>query len=298
MKHKLLIQLIVISLVASLALSACAPQPVAPAATAAPTQPPTTAVPTPQPTPITLVDGLGRTVTLSSPAQRIVSMAPSNTEVLFAVGAGSQVIGRDEFSDYPEEAKSLPTIGGSFGQYNLEEIAKLQPDLVLAAEINTPEQVQALENLGLAVYFLANPTEMEGVYRNLEIVGILTGHEEQAKILAGSLRQRVQAVEAKVAGATGQPTVFYELDSTDPNAPYTAGPGTFIDLLIQMAGGISAGSQLSGQWAQISAEQLIVFNPEIILLGDAAYGVTVESVGQRPGWDAISAVQNRQGVPV
>ncbi len=122
------------------------------------------------PTSLSITDGLGREITLEATPQRIVSLAPSNTEILFAVGAGSQVIGRDEFSDYPEEAASIEIIGGSFGEYNVEAIVALEPDLVLAAEINPPELVQQLEDLGLTVYYLSNPTTLEGMYTNLETV--------------------------------------------------------------------------------------------------------------------------------
>src|SRR5688572_9216804 len=142
-----------------------------------------------------LTDGLGRNVVLPQAAQRVVSLAPSNTEILFAIGAGSQVVGRDEFADYPEEAKSLPSVGGSMGNYNLEQITALKPDLVLAAEINTPEQVKAIEELGLAVYYLSNPKTLEDLYTNLEIVAKLTGHEADAAILITSLKARVAAVD-------------------------------------------------------------------------------------------------------
>jgi iron complex transport system substrate-binding protein len=239
-------------------------------------------------------DGLGRTVTLSGPAQRVISLAPSNTEILYAVGAGSQVIGRDEFSDYPAEAKELPSVGGSFGEFNNEAIVSLKPDLVLAAELNPPELVTTLEDLGLTVYYLKNPLDLEGVYENLRIVGGLTGRLEGAETLIGSLQERVEAVTAKTAGISTRPKVYYELDATDPNAPYTAGPGTFIDMLITMAGGQNIGGSLSSPWAQISAEELVVQNPEIILLGDAAYGVTPESVAARAGWEKLDAVTNNQ----
>ena len=287
MNRTLLPRLLIITLIASLLLGSCTPQaPAAPSVTEAPT-----------PNPIVLTDGLGRTVNLPGPAQRVVSIAPSNTEILFAVGAGSQVVGRDEFTNYPEEAKALPSIGGSFGQYNNEAIVNLQPDLVLAAEINTPDQVQALQDLGLTVYLLPNPTDLEGMYQNLGTVALMTGHEAEAAKLVESLKTRVQAVEMKVAPISFRPTVFYELDITDPNAPYTAGAGTFIDLLINKAGGFNVGSTLSSPWAQISIEELVVLNPHIILLGDAAYGVSVESVGQRAGWDSIEAVKNGKVYP-
>jgi iron complex transport system substrate-binding protein len=247
--------------------------------------------------PITLIDGLGRTVTLAEPAQSVVSLAPSNTEILFALGAGSQVVGRDDFSNYPEEALAVVSVGGSMGDYNLEEITRLQPDLVLAAEINTPEVVNGLENLGITVYYLSNPEQIEGIYTNLEIVGKLTGREEEAAALNASLQARVERVEAALQNVTKQPLVFYELDGTDPAKPWTAGPGTFLDHLVQRAKGINAAAGLSGEWAQISQEELLVQNPDIILLGDAAWGVTVEMVSERPGWNQIQAVAEGRVYP-
>ncbi len=276
-------------------LAACSP-----AATPSPLPPsaPATQLPTsPAPAPITLTDGLGRTVTLKSPAQRVVSLTPATTEILFAVGAGSQVIGRDMFSDYPAEAQSVSDIGGSWGEYNLEAIVALQPDLVLAGGINPPELVASLEGLGLTVYFLPNPATLEELYANLETVGSLTGHEAEAAALVGSLQARVAAVDEKIMPLSYAPTVYYELDATNPTKPFTAGPGTFVDLLIARAGGINIGSALSGQWAEISLEELVVQNPAIIILGDSAYGETPEKVAARPGWESLAAVQNGQIFP-
>ena len=240
----------------------------------------------------TIEDGLGRELTLDEPAQRVVSLAPSNTEILFAVGAGDQVIGRDEFSDYPDQANTLPSVGGGFGDYNLEAIVDLEPDLVLAAEINTPEQVRALEDLGLTVFFLSNPTSLEEMYRNLLAVATLTGHESETEKLVDELRERVTQVEKGIESAEDQPTAFYELDATDPSAPWTAGSGTFINTLITMAGGANIASDMEGQYLQISVEELLVRDPQVILLGDAVYGVTEESLSERPGWNNISAMVN------
>lgn len=251
----------------------------------------------PKPQPMALSDGLGRSVSLAEPAKRVVSLAPSNTEILFAIGAGSQVVGRDEFSDYPAEAQSLPSIGGSFTNYNYEAIVDLKPDLVLAAEINTPEQVQALQDLGLTVYYLANPKDMDGLYANLVTVAKMTGHEGEAQKLVEALKKRVSAVTEKIAKVSERPTVFYELDSTDPSAPFTAGPGTFVDLLIGMAGGKNVADPSGPPWAQLSLEQIIVLDPQIILLGDSAYGVTPESVGQRAGWEGVEAVKSGRVYP-
>ena len=285
MPRKLLFTFLTLTLI----LAGCAP------ARTSESAPVATEIPTAD-IPITLTDGLNRTVTLQGPAQRIVSLAPSNTEILFYIGAGAQVVGRDETSDYPAEALSLPTVGGWSG-FSTEAIVALHPDLVLAGGINSPELVASLEQLGLTVYFLPNPVTLEDMYTNLETVARLTGHEPEAAALAESLKTRVAAVDARIATVTGRPSVFYEFDATDPTKPYTYGPGSFGDLLIQRAGGANIGSQLQEAWAQISLEQLVVSNPDMIILGDAAYGETPEKVAARPGWGMLDAVKNNRVFP-
>jgi iron complex transport system substrate-binding protein len=248
--------------------------------------------PAPTPVAITLTDGLNRTVTLQGPAQRIVSLAPSNTELLYEVGAGAQVIGRDDFSDFPAEAKALPSVGGSMSNYDLAAIAALKPDLVLAAQINTPEQVKALENLGLTVFYLNNPEHMVGLYQNLQNVGTLTGRTDQAAALIQSLDARFKTIMDNLPTITTHYKVYYELDATDPSMPFTAGPGSYINIILETAGDQNIGATLSSPFGSISSEEVINQNPDFILLGDTAYGVTIESVKQRPGWSAINAVKN------
>ncbi|WKZ36575.1 MAG: cobalamin-binding protein [Anaerolineales bacterium] len=286
---------LILTLLLALALAGCAP---ASTPTEAPvsvsTDIPATEAPAFDVT--TFTDGLGREIELEGPAQRVVSIAPSNTEILFAIGAGAQVVGRDEFSDYPAEAASLPSIGGSMGEFSAEAIVALEPDLVLAAEINTPELVKQLEDLGLTVYYLSNPTTLEEMYVNLEIVARLTGHDVSG--LVESLKVRVAAVDEKIAPLSFRPNVFYEIDATDPNKPWTYGPGTFGELLIERAGGFNVGSVATDPYPQLSLEQIVVANPSIIVLGDAMWGVTVESVQERAGWDAIDAVQNGNIFPI
>lgn len=247
--------------------------------------------------PVVVTDGLGREVRLNATPQRIVSMAPSTTEILYAVGAGGQLVGRDEFSNYPQEASALPSVGGSMGDYNLEQIVSLKPDLVLAAEINTPEQVKALEDLDITVFYLSNPADVEGVFELLTTVGELTGHSNEAEALVKNLVGRVDAAKAKVTGAESTPKVFYELDGSDPAKPWTAGSGTFIDTLIRLAGGENVAASMEGSWGQFSQEGLIVADPDFILLGDAAYGTTAEQVAARPGWESIEAVKTGRVLP-
>lgn len=276
-------------------LAACAPQAtatVAPAATDAPATQAATAVPATEAAGITLTDGLGREVKLEGPAQRIVSLAPSITEFLFAVGAGSQTVGRDDASNFPEAALNVTSIGTTYGDLNTEAIVALKPDLVIAAQANTPEQVKSLEDLGITVYYLKDPVTFAELYEQVEFFGQLTGHEEEASALAESLAARVDAVTAAVANVTEKPKVFYEIDGTDASKPWTTGPGTFIDTMINMAGGVNVGGVLSAPYAQISAEEIVSQNPDIIVLGDAAFGVTSESVAARAGWGEITAVKD------
>lgn len=286
MFRKLIVALLVVTLV-----TACSP-----ARTSTPaafsTEPPASAVPAA--TSIVLTDGLNRTVTLAGSAQRVVSLAASNTEILFAIGAGTQVVGRDLFSDYPAEAAAIQDIGGSMGKYNLEAIVALQPDLVLAGGINTPELVASLEDLGLTVYFLSNPASLEEMYSKLEMVAQLTGRESETAALVEVLARRVAALDEKILPLSPGPTVYYELDAT----PFTAGPDSFVDMLIRRAGGINVGAALQGEWATISLEELLVQDPSIIILGDSAWGETPEKVAARPGWNALTAVQTGQVFPI
>ena len=302
MLRKILLVTLLITL-----LAACAPQ-ATPTATPVPTEmpateAPATEVPATQPpmeptaeNTLTFTDGLGREVTLNGFPQRVISLAPSNTEILFAIGAGDQVVGRDTLSDFPEEASKATDIGSTFDALNTELIVSLKPDLVLAAEINTPEQVKQLEDLGLAVYYLKNPATLEEMYGNLELVAQMTGHEEEAATLIESLKERVAAVDEKIAPISSRPGVFYELDATDPSKPYTAGKGTFITQLIDRAGGYNIASELDG-YPQMSLEQVVAADPAFIILGDARYGVSPDSIAERPGWDNLSAVKNGKVLP-
>lgn len=278
MKRILLILTALITL--SIFVSACAPA--APSAATVPTV-----------EPILVLDGEGKEFRLEAPAQRVISLAPSNTEILFAVGAAEEVIAREDFSNYPEEAANLPSVGGNMGAYNLEEIARLEPDLILASPLTSPEALESLKKITPNVFVLPNPKDLDDLYANLVTVGILTGHKSEAEALSASLKGRADAVLEIVKGAAEMPSVFYELDATNPAKPWTAGPGTFVDLLIGLAGGQNIGASLSGEWAQISQEALIVEDPDIILLGDSFYGgITAESVAARPGWDGLAAVVN------
>lgn len=294
-------------------LSACAPTPTpeppatevepteASTETAVPTQEPAEEpAPTPEPTPdpIVVTDGLGNEITLGEPAQKIVSLSPSMTESLFALGAGDRIIGRESNSTYPEEAQEIEDLGMIWEGLPIEKIVSLEPDLVVAAQIISADQVQNMRDVGLTVFWQANPSDFPGLYENLRQLAQLVGREEEVEDLISSLQERVAAVEGKVADVEEKPLVFYELDATDPSNPYTVGEGTFISYVIDKAGGQNLGDALEGSFIQISSEEIIAQDPDYIILGDAAYGITPEAVAERPGWDQLTAVQEGRVLPI
>ncbi|MCJ7824381.1 MAG: ABC transporter substrate-binding protein, partial [Anaerolineales bacterium] len=207
------------------------------------------------------------------------------------------VTARDSFSDFPEAALDLSDIGGGFAEYDLETIVSLQPDLVIAGGINSPELMQSLEDLGLTVFFLANPEDLEGTFSAIKILGELSGRQTEANTLIVDLEARVKAVDGVLENISERPSVYYELDATDPAAPYTGGSGSFYSAMIRRAGAENVGDALDMEWAQISLETLLLADPDFILLGDAMWGVTPESVAERPGWSALSAVKGSRVLP-
>jgi iron complex transport system substrate-binding protein len=309
----------ILALLIALILSACGSA-VAPAPTAAP--PPTaapapTAAPTAAPAPTavpaataapnaapaaaagSITDRAGRTVSLASVPQRIVSLAPSNTEILFALDLGSQVVATDDFSNYPAAAKDLPKLGGLNGSYNYEQIVALQPDLVLAAGITPPEAIEKLEGLKIPVA-VANVTEtsFQNVLADIGFVGQLTGRADQAGQLTSTMRRRYEEITTKIATSSAKPRVYWELDATDAAKPYTVGPGSFVHDLIDLAGGINIFGDASSSYPQVGLEQVVAADPEVIILSDAAYGITVESVMQRPGMSDVAAVKQQRVHPI
>jgi iron complex transport system substrate-binding protein len=253
--------------------------------------------PTPEatatPVPTEITDDLGRSVSISTTPQRIVSLAPSITEILFALGLGDKVVGVDDFSDYPEEATTIDSVGSPFPGFNLESLVGLQPDLVLSLP---GEHVAQLEAQEITVVVL-QPESLDHLISNIEKVGAITDAEDEAKAVAKDMRDRIVAVTSKTKGAE-RPKVFYEIDATDPTKPWTVGPGSFVDSLITLAGGENIGTSGASAYFQINTEEIINANPDIIVLPDAQFGITVESVAARPGWDSISAVKNNALFPI
>jgi len=238
--------------------------------------------------PGTYTDDMGREISIDKMPERIVSHVPPITEILFALGLGEKVVGVSDYCDYPEEAKLKASVGDYYNP-SIERIVDLDPDLVLTD--GHSETVKQLDSLGIALLVL-DPTDFEGIYRDIELLGKVTGAESNAEQVIDDMKKEISDVLEKVKDAP-RISVFYIIDATDLNNPWTAGPGSFVDSLIGMAGGENVAGKAPGPWVQLSIEQIVSSDPEIIIL-PAAHGTVFTSpdvLKEHPVWREVSAVK-------
>jgi iron complex transport system substrate-binding protein len=236
-----------------------------------------------------LVDSAGREVKVPQQVVRLVSLSPSATEILFAIGAGEWLVGVDDFSNFPAAAKELERLG-SFTP-DLERIVAMEPDLVVAAEIVSSEIVEQLTTAGVSVWIVDSP-DVRGVAESIRRLGGALRRESTAEAVATDLEGRLERLIEIVAGLTDRPRVFYELDASDPMKPFTVGPGNFVNDLLTLAGAANVFADASVPFPQVGFELILARDPELIILADGAFGITAESVKGRTGWDALSAVRD------
>jgi len=241
--------------------------------------------------PVTIKDSMGRDVTIEKEPLRIVSLSPSNTEIIFALGLGDRVVGVTDYCDYPEEAKSKEKIGG-FSNPSIEKIISLNPDLVLATTMHE-KPVKKLEEMKIPVIVL-EPKNIDEMLDSLILVGKATGKEDNAKALVESLKNRINSVKEKVASIPDdkKPKVFYELW---PSPITTVGPGTFVNDLIVQAGGKNIAGDADKPYPVYSQEIIVEKNPDIIIFSHhGTSGQSKEDIMKRPGWESIKAIKNNK----
>ena len=209
--------------------------------------------------PLTVTDFANRTVTIEKEPQRIVSLAPSITETLFYIGAGDKLVGVTRYADFPPAVKNITKIGG-YGKYaNLEKIAALKPDLILADSYSL-SILPSLEKIAPVV--IVDPKDINGIYRQVELLGRITNRDEAARVVVADMKARVAYVQSMVSNTTPV-KVFFILSYY--NGYWTAGKGTFIDSLIRLAGGKNIFDDVSG-WGVASEEQIVARNPQVIII--------------------------------
>jgi iron complex transport system substrate-binding protein len=241
--------------------------------------------------PATITDFQNRPVSVPRRPERIVSIGPSITEFLFALGAGSRVVGVDDFSDEPAATKQLEKVGGI--NVNFEKVVSLQPDLVLSVKFSDGT-IERLASAGLLV-LVVDPQTIGDVARTAVLLGRAVGSDGET--MARDIQKRVDDVRSKTAAAP-KPRVYHEIDASDPAKIFTVGPGSYIHDLIEIAGGQNIAARVTNAYPQLSAEEILRGDPEIVVLAAADYAAKPEQVAARSGWAAIAAVKNNRIVSI
>ena len=220
-----------------------------------------------------ITDDAGRRVRVPASPQRIITLAPNLTEIVYAVGAGNRLVGNTTFCDYPPEAKQVEKVGDTL-QPNIERIIALKPDIILVSTASQLEAFTKQLNERAIPVFVTDPHDIEGVFQSIKTIGDLLGQQEQAEKLVGDLRARVAAIQDKVKDL--QPvTVFYQVSASPL---WTAGKKSWITDLIHRAGGRSVTGEVEGEWMRYSDEAALASHPDVIIIAtsDSANGSKVE----------------------
>jgi iron complex transport system substrate-binding protein len=244
--------------------------------------------------PITLTDDEGTQLTLDEEPDSIVSLTPATTELVFALGAGDRLKGGTDYDDFPPEAVALPDVA-TFTGVLIEKVVDIDPDLIIAGGNNftSAGDIDRLRGLGLTVMVIYAPT-VEAVLDDIQLVGDAIGASAEAEEMTAGMEARIDEVAAAVA-SLDKPRVFYEIG----NEPEIFGPApdSFVANMVELAGGDPVTTTDPAVFA-IPLERLISQDPEVIVLGDAAYGVCPDNVLSRPGWSSITAVEDGKVLPV
>ena len=219
-------------------------------------------------------DDLGRLVAINGTPQRIISLAPSNTEILFALGLGDKVVGVTSWCDYPPEALDKEQVG-EYDTPDMEKILALNPDLILVSYGTTMEVINSMVGLGLTVFGVKS-TDLDDVFNDIRTIGEITDKEIEAQALTSEMEGKIQAVTDQTAELEGRPKVFYIVWGDESSALWTAGSGTFIHELIGKAGGVNICQNITG-YGIITIEEVIARNPEVIITSELSYDWAINS---------------------
>jgi iron complex transport system substrate-binding protein len=245
--------------------------------------------------PLTVVDDEGTSVSIEALPQRILSLSPANTEIVFALGAGDRIVGGSAFDDYPAEAVGLPD-AATFQGVIMEQVVALDPDLVLAAgNAFTPsDDIARMRELGYPVIVVYAP-DVPAVLADIELIGSAIGASAEAAVLTATMAEQLETITAAAAASGARPRTFYQIGS-EPEI-YAPAPHSFVADMVALAGGEPITTSDPAVFS-IPLEELITADPEVIIVGDANYGVCPADVVARPGWSAMTAVVNGDVRPV
>lgn len=239
--------------------------------------------------PLTLKDATGTEVTFESAPKRIVSLAPSETESLFALGLDEQIVGVSDNDDYPEAAQSKPKMGGF--ELNTEAIVAAQPDIVFTADLTDDATVESLRGLGLTV-FKFNPDTLEDVMTDIATYGEIVDRQSEAKTVTDKMRAEIEQVRTAAASIAEdeRQTVYLEF-----SPGWTVGSGEFMHELIETSGAVNAAADTQG-WSEVDAEAIIAANPDVVLYSKLS--VDPKTITERSGWQQLTAIRENRLVAI
>ncbi|MEQ6356184.1 ABC transporter substrate-binding protein [Lysinibacillus sp. M3] len=245
--------------------------------------------------PMTITDAVGKDITLEAPPEKIVSLIPSNTEILFGLGLNDEIVGVTDNDDYPAEATKKDKVGGV--DYNIEQIIALTPDIVFAHASGMSYSKGAIEQLeaaGVKVFVVADAKNFNETYTTIEQLGRATGKLEEAKKIVANMKDKIEEVETKLKGV--EPKKVF-LESSDEPQIYTAGKGTFMNEMLEMIHAENVAADVN-DWYPIEAEQIIAKNPDVIVVAYNYVPNILTKIPQRPGFETVTAVKNKAIVQV
>ncbi len=293
MKHQKIILLLLSALLALSLFAGCAKT--NPAVTPSATDAVVTDAPSAAPTEtastvVSVTDMTGRAITLDAPATRVVATVASDCEILYALGAGDTLVGRGEYCDYPPEVLDVVSVQTGY-ETNIEQIVALDPQVVIMNTMSqTVEQVEALEQAGIAVV-ATTATDIAGVYTSIELIGAVVGKATEAASLVSGMKATFDELSANAGDGTK--TIYFEVSPLEWGL-WAAGSGTFMNEIAEMIGVTNIFADVEG-WAEVSEEDVIARNPDYIVTISMYYGegpTPTEEIMSRTGWDGITAVRN------
>lgn len=245
--------------------------------------------------PLIVTDDEGTRVKLPAEPKRIVSLTAGTTEILFALGAAARVAATDSASDYPAEAVPLPDVAAEFGSVDAEKVVALGADLVIAGGNGStpPEAIAKLRSLGIPVV-VVYASSVDGVLADVRLLGQAVGQTAAGARMAESMKTDISGLAGAVASLS-RPRAFYEIDAT--REIYGPADRSFLAEMVGLAGGVPVTTGAADNF-QIPLEGLIAADPQVIVLGDAAFGASPDLVRKRPGWGVMTAVRDGAVRPV
>ncbi|MET3195493.1 ABC transporter substrate-binding protein [Bacillus sp. OAE603] len=247
--------------------------------------------------PLTVKDSTDKEIEIKEEPKKIISLIPSNTEILFSIGKGKNVIGVTDFDNYPKEVKGIDKVGGNNADmtYNIEKIISLQPDLVLAHESSLGISADGLEQLkqaGITVFVVKNAESINDVYDTIKEIGQITGKLDESKKVVSDMKEKLEKISDKTANIGTNPLVWLEISG--PPEIYTAGNGTFLNEMISIIHAKNVAEKEKG-WVMYSEESAIKANPDVILTTYGDYVPDLEKVVlERKNWTSVNAIKNKR----